>query len=252
MMKNEEFKMHADCKGCGSSSNPRDGMRAGMTFGGALIIMGAGFLLHRMGMLAGLEAWQVWPAILIWMALLKIFVGRTARHVFEAFVVAGIGAAVFASYLGYFALEWGMIWPAGLIIIGLAIAFSAMRSSRRRSKRRASTESWLSGEVTFGGREERVESQALEGGDIQCTMGGYNLDLRGAALKDNAATIHAKVVMGGVEIRVPGHWKVAFKGAPVMGALEDKRRQAPSGAEEDAPCLTIDASVVMGGVEIKN
>jgi predicted membrane protein len=241
-------------------SDSRDGLRAGLTFGGGLIIMGSGFLLARLGLLGELEAWQVWPAILAWMGLLKITVGRSAQHAVEGLILIGAGVAVEASYLGYYELHWDMVWPVLLIIAGVLVFFGVLRHARRKARGRAAateqpvgnTTSFVEGEVLFGSRDEKITSQEFEGGDIRCTLGGFNLDLRDAGIAGGEAVLHLKIVMGGVELYVPDDWSIVVRGNPTLGAFENKTRQRAAALGDDAPRLVIEGSVVMGGVEIKN
>ena len=247
---------------CRTDKPSVDGLRAGLTIGGALIIMGSGFLLAKLGLLWGLEAWQVWPAILAWMGLLKIFLGRSVRHGIEGVILIGAGAVGEAHYLGVIQLEWGVIWPVLLILAGLIIFMAAVSSSRRKSRKRrlpgdggereTLSRSYVDGDVTFGSREERIDSQEFAGGEIRCVLGGYKLDLRDARIKPPEAVIHVKAVMGGIELAVPDDWNIVISGNPMMGAFEDKTRQRRSAQDAGAPRLVIEGSVVMGGVEISN
>jgi len=246
---------------CRNEKHGPDGLRAGLTIGGALVIMGLGFLLSRLGMLWGLEAWMVWPGILAWMGLLKIFIGRSVQHAVEGLILIGAGIAVEAHYLGYIHLEWSVIWPVLLIIAGLLVFMGVLRSAVRRSRKQRSSPgdgitvtsaSRVDGDVVLGSREERIDSREFEGGEIRCVMGGFNLDLRDAGIKDGEATIKVKAVMGGIELSVPDDWNIVIKGSPMLGAYENKTRQRRDAAEPDAPRLVIEGSVVMGGVEIRN
>jgi predicted membrane protein len=252
--------MRARDRSCRRSAG-RDGLRAALTFGGALIIMGTGFLLGALGLLGPLAAWQVWPAILALMGLLKIALGRSVQHAVEGLILIGAGGAVGASYLGYFELHWDMVWPVLLIIAGVLVFFGAFRHTRRRARRRdeaaggqpvGSAASFVEGEVLFGSREEKVTSLDFEGGDIRCTLGGFNLDLRDARIAGAEAVLTVKAVMGGIELYVPDDWEIVVRGNPTMGAFENKTRQRAMILGDDAPRLVIDGSVVMGGVEIKN
>lgn len=245
----------------GKRPSSRDGLRAGLTIGGGLIILGSGFLLNRLGLLGGLEAWQVWPVFLIWMGLLKIAVGRSVQHAIEAVIAIGIGAVAGAHYLGYIHLEWGVIWPVLLIIAGLFVFMGAVRSARRRQTKRrrsadgtsgASSSNMVDADVVLGSREETMDSQEFEGGDIRCVMGGFNLDLRDARIRGDEAVLRVRAVMGGIELYVPDDWQIVVQGNPMMGAFENKTRQRQASHAGDAPRLVIEGSVVMGGVEIKN
>jgi predicted membrane protein len=253
------MNFHPECRA--DKPSKRDGLRAGLTFGGALIIMGGGFLLDRLGLLHGLEEpWQVWPVILVLMGLLKLVIGRSVQHAIEAVIVIGVGAVVQAHYLGMIHLEWDVIWPALLILAGLFVFIGVIaKAGRRRRQRQAtppssstSSSSFIEGDVLLGSREEHVESDEFEGGDIRCVLGGFNLDLSRSKVKDGQAVIHVRAVLGGIEIKVPEDWTVVVRGKPMMGAFENKTLNRAPLDPADEQRLIIEGSVVMGGVEIKN
>jgi hypothetical protein len=136
----------------------------------------------------------------------------------------------------------------------------AVRSVHRKKKKRearagggaSSTPGYVEGDVVLGSREEMMDSQEFEGGDIRCVMGGFNLDMRDAKIMGEEAHLQVRAVMGGIELYVPDHWAIVIRGNPMMGAFENKTRQRPAAKEPDAPRLVVEGSVVMGGVEIKN
>jgi predicted membrane protein len=148
-----------------------------------------------------------------------------------------------------------------LIIAGLFVFMGAVRSARRRQTKRwrladgtsgASSSSSVDADVVLGSREETMDSQEFEGGDIRCVMGGFNLDLRDARIRGDEAVLRVRAVMGGIELYVPDDWQIVVKGNPMLGAFENKTRQRQASTTGDAPRLVIEGSVVMGGVEIKN
>ena len=79
-------------------------------------------------------------------------------------------------------------------------------------------------------------------------MGGYQLDLRQAAINGDAV-IDIFVMWGGIEIRVPENWSVSSRIVPLMAGVEDKTRP-PQGARDHR--LELRGFALMGGVEIKN
>jgi len=89
---------------------------------------------------------------------------------------------------------------------------------------------------------------AFRGGDLTAVMGGCEIDLRQAAINGDA-TIDVFAVWGGIEIRVPENWTVAFHVTPILGGVEDKTRPSLGST---AHRLTIRGVVVMGAVEVKN
>ena len=91
-------------------------------------------------------------------------------------------------------------------------------------------------------------SPAFRGGDLTAVMGGCEIDLRQAEINGDAA-IDVFAVWGGIEIRVPENWSVAFRVTPILGGVEDKTRPSLGAS---AHRLTIRGVVVMGAVEVKN
>ena len=227
--------------------HPRRG--GGLFFGGLLVLAGTAVLLSQLGLLGGYDAWDFWPVILVLMGLFRLVSStRTAGRVWGTALVAA-GTLAQLHILGVVELQWGLVWPVGLIFLGIMIVVSSLTRRRRRPRTTSvSSDDALDINVTLGGRQERVDSHEFTGGEISCTMGGCEVDLREARMKEDSATIHLKALMAGVEIYVPRDWHVSIKGDPVMGAFEDKTRPT----RDDGPHLIIEGSALMSGVEVKN
>jgi hypothetical protein len=56
-------------------------------------------------------------------------------------------------------------------------------------------------------------------------------------------------IMGGVEIRVPPHWRVITNGTPILGGI-DNRTFDPTDSNVIAPTLIVNSTVILGGLEI--
>jgi hypothetical protein len=226
--------------------------RGGLVFGGALVIMGTGYLLHHFGMLHGLRPWQVWPAIPIWAGLLHLIGGRRTGERIWGIALLAVGGTFGAHYLGLLPLEWRLVWPVLVIAAGLAVLAGALGRRRHppRSDRTVSDASTIDTKAVFGGREERIDSREFRGGRVECKLGGYKLDLTRAEIAGEEAVLDIKVVMGGLELFVPRRWRVRTEVSAVMGGVEDKTRQDEPGP--DAKRLVVRGDVVMGGLEIKN
>jgi hypothetical protein len=76
------------------------------------------------------------------------------------------------------------------------------------------------------------------------------VDLRGVKPSGAEIPITATAILGAVEVIVPEGWRVSLQGAPILGALEDKRRPSETPGE-DAPHVRITAFALLGGVELK-
>jgi len=223
--------------------HPRGG---GLFLGGILVLAGTAMLLSHLGLLGGYGVWDFWPLILVLAGLFRLFRSRTTTGRLWGVMLLGGGSLAQLHILDVIQLEWKLVWPAGLILLGLLVLVSSLFGKRRKLEP-VSTD-MLDIKVMFGGRQERIDSREFVGGEIACTMGGCELDLREAQMKESSATLGIRAVMGGVEIYVPRDWSVSVKGTSFMGAFEDKTRPT----KRDGPLLIIEGSTLMGGVEIRN
>ncbi len=92
-------------------------------------------------------------------------------------------------------------------------------------------------------------ARAFRGGSVLTVMGGTRLDLRSASIAPGGATLRARAVMGGVDVRVPAGWRVALRARGALGGIDD--RTADDVLPEDAPVLEIRAVALLGGIEIR-
>jgi hypothetical protein len=107
----------------------------------------------------------------------------------------------------------------------------------------------LSTLAVWSAADRKVLSQEFRGGDVTAVMGGADIDLRGARAVPEGAVLEILAVWGGVDLKVPEHWRVVNQATVVMGAIEDKTKLPPV---ESTQTLIIRGFVMMGGVEIKN
>ena len=219
----------------------------GLFFGALLVLAGAAFLLSHLGYLGGFDVWDFWPLILVLAGVFRLVRAGSWAGRAWGLLLLGCGSLAQLHVLDVVRLEWSVIWPIVIILVGLLVVFSSL-FRRRRTPRRALSEDELDIKVMFGGRQERVDSREFVGGRIECTMGGCELDLRDAQMGGDSATLEIKAIMGGVELIVPRDWNVQIKGTPMMGAFEDKTRPL----DRDGPVLVLEGDAVMGGVEVRN
>jgi hypothetical protein len=240
--------MHTHCRPERTYEHNRK--RGGICFGGALIIFGVGYLLHYLGMLGDLRPWQVWPAIPIWGGLVSLVRARNTGPRLWGLVLIAFGALSGAHYLGFMPFDWKLIWPILLIIAGVLFLFGGRCGRRTKFESSSTTAPSIDIQAMLSGREDRVDSQDFSGGSIRCRLGGCKLDLRRAEIAGEEAILNLDIVMGGVEIFIPTHWRVYADISPAMGGIEDKTK--PNDMAPAVKRLVIKGAVVMGGVEIKN
>jgi hypothetical protein len=125
---------------------------------------------------------------------------------------------------------------------------SSIRDSVRSSIPGDDFPSRLSAFVIMGGVKRGSNAQDFQGGDAFALMGGVEIDLREASMREGAVIFDLFVFMGGVEIRVPDDWAVDNRGLALLGGFEDKTRR-PLEAKKR---LVLTGLAIMGGVEVKN
>jgi hypothetical protein len=113
-----------------------------------------------------------------------------------------------------------------------------------------STEDRLERQITFSGAQLKIESQAWKGGELGVTAGGVEIDLRNAKLDPAGATLDVRVVMGGVDIRVPDTWQVFCDVTPLFGGADDTTRSTQG--MDNSPRLRVVGTVTLGGVTVRN
>jgi predicted membrane protein len=219
--------------------------------GGVLVLAGSAVLLSHLGLLGDFEVWNLWPLMLVLAGILKLS-GREEIHGRAwGLILLTVGAVIQLHYFGMISLQWNLVWPALLIVLGIYVITSSMYRSRLR-KGKSLSAGVLDAFVVLGGMDDQVDSQEFEGGDIFCFMGAYDLDLRNAQMKGSEAVLNIKIVMGGVDVRIPDNWRATVRGTPVMGAFENKIRAGKGDDESQKKHLIIEGLVLMGGVDIRN
>jgi hypothetical protein len=141
-------------------------------------------------------------------------------------------------------LLWGLLGATA--IVGSAVYLGG---STYATTEAAADGSEFRTSAILGGRQHRNEFETFVGGEITAFMGGVELDFTGSTMSGDEAELEMFVVMGGVDLRIPGDWVVVDKVGIVMGGVEDKTRRPDTAA---AKRLVLSGSVFMGGLNIRN
>lgn len=214
-------------------------------FAGLVVLaIGVFALLNQLDVIS-LDWDQIWP--MIWPTVFTVagVVSLIAnpRSFVPALVVIAGGVLWGASNLGYVTVSfWSMAWPFALILLGIAILFSGLSRGRSLNRRR------MNGFAFWWGGNHVSTAQDFAGGTMTAIMGGLEVDLRGANIQ-GTATISAFTFWGGVDIRVPPHWRVEATGVPIMGGWENKTFPP---MDPNAPVLKVVTTAIMAGVSIRN
>ncbi len=97
-----------------------------------------------------------------------------------------------------------------------------------------------------GPRRFRSRAGHLKSGTAITSMGGTDLDLRGATLDPSGAELELRTTMGGVQVVVPPDWVVEVDRETMAGGFE-VRVTPPENLPSDAPRLHIHAVTRLGG-----
>jgi len=223
----------------------------GRIFSGLVIIaIGVFFLLANMDRLDfGDFISTYWPMVLILIGIFHLLTSGF-RNAGGALFLIAIG--VFFQLNNWDVLGgrvWAYFWPLLIIAAGLWIIFKP-RPKGFGEKAPEIRDDDLGAFVMFSGLKRRFESDKFRGGKASAILGGLEIDLTQAKLKDNQATIELSAILGGIDVFVPREWKVIVDSSAILGGVDDKHR--PASADTDQPTLYVKATAILGGIDIKN
>lgn len=219
-----------------------------------IVLAGLVVIAFGLALLASNVGWQgahqllaqIWPLglVVLGVALLLQSVRGQGQGFWGVALIIG-GAWQFArqqhwTNLGF----WELLGPVLIVLAGGSIIWRAFH----RPQPAAVGESYIRAVSILSGSEWRPTTP-FEGADLNATLGGVVLDLTGAPMVGNSATIDVFAVMGGIEIVVPREWTVTTQVVTFMGGCHEKRR--PSSVPTTKQ-LIIRGFTMMGGIEIKD
>jgi len=215
-----------------------------------------GFGILAFGMLWTLDNLEIlnaapivrwWPMILVLIGLVQLPDRRVNRFVPIALIV--VGALLLLDRTRRIDFDLGDLIPLAIALLGAKLIWEAVTRRQRGTGAIADADSVIHAFAMMAGVKRQSVSREFRGGDANAIMGGVEIDLRNAQIREgDDAIIDAFAMWGGVEIKVPPHWRVVGNVLPVMGAFEDNTH--PSG--ESGPTLLVRGTAIMGGIEVKN
>lgn len=245
--------------------------RPGLWPGLLLVSIGAGLMARELGLLPPqVGVLDFWPLFIV---AIGVSVLLRAGGVVSAILALGfiaLGGVLLAGNLGFVTASATRFWPVLLVLLGLWTLlrggrqpewegpppFDTDRPSQsdpivaRPERTRMADPDRLKRQYFGSGAQLRIESQAWKGGELAVTVGGVELDLRNAQLDPEGAVLDVRVLMGGVDIRVPDTWQVQCDVTPLLGGADDMTRSTQGAGS--APRLRVVGKVTLGGVSIQN
>jgi Cell wall-active antibiotics response 4TMS YvqF/Domain of unknown function (DUF5668) len=249
----------------------------GLLPGLLLVSVGGGLLAREFGLLpAHVRLVDFWPLILLFVGVSSLLRARGFMGALFALAFVATGAVLLASNLGFLVFPAARLWPGLLVLLGIAFLIRSARGSNDPGPANpgqapddddfdhdapddgataahggvTTADDRINKQVMFSGLEFKVESQAWKGGELGVTAGGVEIDLRNARLDPEGALLDVRILMGGVDIRVPDTWQVRNDVIPLLGGADDSTRSTQGST--GAPLLRIVGSVTLGGISIHN
>ena len=224
-------------------------------FGIAVAIIGILLMLKTMGLLPCIELEFSWPWILIVIGILIGIKNNFRNNAWWILLVIGT-ANLIPQFMIMGKPSRHYVWPAMIILIGLAIA---LRPRRQRCYPKAgvintsiNVDGDLNIDVTFGGRKEVVTSKDFKGGTVAVTFAGCELNLTQADFSGPSVVLDFRVSFGGVELIVPTHWEIQNEINPSFGNVEDERTIQTATNNETKKILILRGNCSFGNIEIKS
>ncbi len=110
---------------------PMESRRISRLIGGALLLLvGSVFLLQNFGWWNAGRLWDWWPLLLVWIGLSRMFGPTRPRHVPSGAVVFALGVFLLAERLDLVPFEARDVWPALLVIAGIALIGDSLLARR--------------------------------------------------------------------------------------------------------------------------
>lgn len=214
-----------------------------------LLLLGLGSLLtaQNFGLLDARRYWRYWGALPLAIGLVKLLAPGSRSDRAFGVVLTAFGGGNLARAMGYWSPGPADLAALALMGLGGYFVFRGVFGGPERRPAPDSTD-WVSGLAILAGFERKNNSQTFRGGDLTAFMGGVELDLRLASMRE-PAVIDVFVMWGGVGIYVPRDWTVELRGTPLLAGFEDNSQPPPAPTEKR---LIIRGLALMGGVEIKN
>ncbi len=274
----------------GTAATP-SGRWGAMLAGALLVVIGAGMLAERTGLLSLQWRSAIWPVLLMVFGVASLL--RPTRDGRQGLFLVIAGLWWYAGLAGWISML--QTWP--LLIIGLgaavvlqavtaprqphrawtpgtretglmplvliAILAGALFSSRDRIGSFTASDGGFRVVSIMGATRHVLADEPVTSGTIVTVMGSNALDLRRAAVTPGTSiAIDGITIMGRSVLYVPAGWNVDLNSLSVFGRVDDRRTgrsptAMPADATSttpapDAPRLQLRGALVFGRVDIRS
>jgi predicted membrane protein len=102
----------------------------------------------------------------------------------------------------------------------------------------------------FGGIKKIIFSKNFKGGEINCFLGGAEIDLTQADIQ-GTVVLDVSCFLGGAKLIIPANWTLKSEMSAVFGGIEDKRK-IQNVLQDPNKVLLIRGTCFMGGFELRS
>ena len=205
--------------------------------GVALIALGLAALLERV--VDGFPGiWELGPTIIAAYLATRILTGGATGNRNWLLLAVALLLLWQVAIVADLALDGGVIWPALIIAVGVALLVQALR--RQRTGGHGTL-------ALFGQTRRRISGPLAETLQVTAAFGSCEFDLREAAVKAPPAQIDAMAIFGSIELMVPPEWSInTAEVTATFGSVSDQH----SPGQPD-PKLVISGQALFGSIEIR-
>lgn len=191
---------------------------------------------------------QWWPAIFIAVGAVRLL--DPSKNRAGSVIMIVIGTLLVLDVADLVDFDFDDLFPLLIVAVGGKLVWDAFdRRGRRTSATNADPGSHLSAFAFMAGVKRQSNATSFHSADANAIMGGVELDLRNAQIRDGEeAVVDTFAWWGGIDIRVPENWRVESKVLPLMGGFDDNTKPVSA----TGPVLVVRGMAVMGAVEVKN
>jgi predicted membrane protein len=216
-----------------------------LVIGVLLALLGVLLILDNTGVADTRFIVRLWPVALVVLGGVKLAHGRSMG----SWIVGGglifFGAMLTLDRLDLIDFRWRFWWPLILVFLGILMI---VRQRVQSCSPSTVVSNDLDATAILGGLKHAVRSQQFQGGKITAILGGCDLDLRPAVMRDGEAVINVFAMWGGISLKIPPDWTVVVENTAFLGGVENETHP-PAGTEKR---LVLQGTIIMGGIEIKN
>jgi hypothetical protein len=236
------------------TKNPSNS-RSHLWIGLLIIFIGIVSLLDNFDIIDAGEVYRFWPVIFIFIGYFKVTGAMSVTGRIIGLIFVALGILLVLDKLYYIDFHFWDWWPLILILIGGGLLMSRTSVREKVSPGTPTGDGPVAADAVISlfafmsGFKRLCNSQGFLGGEVTAIMGGCEIDLRQAVMKNDSAVITIFAFWGGVTIKVPQDWNVSVQGIPILGGLSDKTHPVHTDVKKH---LIIRGQIIMGGAEISN